>query len=537
MSPWTLLESKPAQFHRWSVPYLLSITALAVFWALENFFVQGVLFDAQPTTLHPYFYESARLAVDVLAAGAVLLLFRRRWLIALVVGDFVLSALALPYGFYFHNALSIKTALATASEGIRVSNVGVNVLPPAIWLALLAALALKVYWVFKITPQPAAWRRSCGVAFVVAWGACILALQFTTFRLPSLRNRSVSRSVFAYGYLTSWTGEFIYGPNMHEMSQKLRELQQVSPNRLARTENPWPVPGHLVVIQMESIGWEVLNARIAGNEVMPYLDSLAGLGRCFRIQTYHTTGSEDMDYAVLSDGTPLGNMLSYDIPDIDYGKALPAFLQARGYHTVALHGNDGGFFNRRRNFSRMGFDEIWFKEDLDSGNVKISSWGVRDLELFRLSKQEMQRATGRQFHFIITVDTHAPFRQIDEDEKRIFPGATSWAENYFNSVRVLDDELKDYVSSLPDGTMVILYGDHPAGVDYQDFHPARNGTAEYVPCIVHVCGCSAAFPSGVSRAAPLPDDLRILDVMNFVRTQITGRISGNESVRGKVSQN
>ena len=517
-----MAKSKPVRLPQWTLPYFLSVFGLALFWSLENFFIQAAAFDAQPTTLHPYIYEACRLGLDLLAAGAVVLLFNRHWLLSLIAVDFALSAMTLPYGHYFHHALSIKTALATLSEGARVSGVGIQVLEPAVWLGLVTALVLKLYWVFKITPQPAAWRRSCGAALVLAWGVCILALQYTTFALPSLRNRSVSRSVYAYGYLNAWAAEFCFGPDMNEMGRKLRELQKVSPNRLVGVEKPWPVSGNVVAIQMESIGWEVLHSRIAGTEVTPYLNSLAESGRCFRVQAYHTLASEDMDFAVLSDGTPLGQMLSYDFQGVDYSAALPAFMRAHGFHTVAWHGNDGGFFNRRPNFERMGFDEIWFKEELCARPVKTSSWGVRDEEIFQRSRQEIQCATVPQFHFIITLDTHAPFTLIDEEEKQIFPGSTSWAENYFNSVRALDNELREYVESLPSGTLVILYGDHPAGVNYQDFHPARNGGAEFVPCIVHLCGCAAPFPSNASLTSPLPDDLRILDVVNFLRAQVPG---------------
>jgi phosphoglycerol transferase MdoB-like AlkP superfamily enzyme len=232
-----------------------------------------------------------------------------------------------------------------------------------------------------------------------------------------------------------------------------------------------------------------------------------------------------MDYAVLSGGTPSTEVVSYDVPGVTYSNGLPAFMQKHGFHTVAWHGNDGGFFNRRVNFARMGFDEIWFKEDFKGRAVKQSSWGVRDAELFELSSQEIRQAARPQFHFIITLDSHAPFNLIDDEEKQIFPRASAWRENYFNSARLLDGLLRQYIESLPAGTLVILYGDHPAGVDYEDFHPAFEGAAQFVPCIVHVCGSSnpAPPPASSSASPPLPPDLRILDIINFMRHQIADR--------------
>jgi phosphoglycerol transferase MdoB-like AlkP superfamily enzyme len=516
MSSWNPLETKPPAPARWSASYGFSLIALALFWAVENFLVQAAAFNQQPTTTHPQFYQAGRLCLDFLAASAVLLFFSRRWLLAIMVGDSLVSILTLPYARYFHHALSLESAMRSADEGMRVSFFGLEVIPLSVWLALLGALAVKLYWVIKITPQPAAWRRGCAAACVAVGGVYILALQFTSFHLPSLRFRSMTRAVFAYGYLNAWAAEHFYGPDMKEVGKNLRGLQSVSPDRLLGLEKPWPVKSHVVVVQMESIGWEVLNYRIAGQVLAPYLSGLAASNPCFKIQTYHTLGSEDMDYAVLSGGTPSTQLVSYDIPGVAYSNGLPGFMRDHGFHTVALHGNDGGFFNRRSNFDRMGFDEIWFKEDFKSMAVKQNSWGVRDAELFKLSSQEISRATCRQFHFIITLDSHAPFNLIDDQEKHIFPNTTAWRENYFNSARVLDSLLHDYIASLPAGTLVILYGDHPAGVDYGDFHPAYEGNAEYVPCIVHVCGASTRRPAEAS----LPADLRIHDIINFMRHQI-----------------
>jgi uncharacterized membrane protein len=524
----SLPASEASQRRQWSVPYFMALAALALFWAVENFLVQAAAFDQQPTTIHPYLFQAGRLGLNLLAASAAVLFFSRRWLLALMAGDFLISVLTMSYALYFHHALSLGMMMGASSEGMRVSAFGLEVIAPALWLALLTALVVKIYWTLKITPQPADWRRSCAAACVVAEGVCILALQFTSFSLPHLRTRSMTRAVYAYGYLNAWVAEVFCGPNMKELGRKVRDLQQVSPDRLLGVEPPWPVSSHVVVVQMESIGWSVLNAQMAGQQVAPFLSSLAASSRCFRIQAYHAVGSEDMDYAVLSDGTPSTEIVSYDVPGITYSNGLPGFMRDHGFHTVALHGNDGGFFNRRDNFQRMGFDEIWFKEDFKGRDVKRNSWGVRDAELFKLSSREIQQSARPQFHFIITLDSHAPFNLIDNEEKQIFPGSSAWRENYFNSVRVLDDGLRDYVQSLPSGTLVVLYGDHPSGVDYGDFHSAYFNGAQYVPCIVHVCGspppapvfaCQAS-PEAAYGAASLPSDLRVLDIINFMRHQV-----------------
>ena len=188
-----------------------------------------------------------------------------------------------------------------------------------------------------------------------------------------------------------------------------------------------------------------------------------------------------MDYAVLSGGLPSKRLISYFIPGLEYCNSLPRFMRDHGYHTVSLHGASGDFFNRRTNFEQMSWDDILFKEDFKGMSMEQSHWGVRDEGILTLSSRKMHGATGPVFHFIITLDTHGPFNLISEEEKTIFPGSRVSQENYFNSMSVLDRNLRNYIASLPSGTLVLLYGDHTAGVEHQGFSPAREVGVDVFP--------------------------------------------------------
>jgi phosphoglycerol transferase MdoB-like AlkP superfamily enzyme len=325
--------------------------------------------------------------------------------------------------------------------------------------------------------------------------------------------------------MTSWIAEFITAPDTTEVSKELIELQKKSPDRLVTTEQSWPVGDKIVIIQLESLDYNVLNYKVNGQEVTPYFNQLARDSRLFKLLSYHDVGSADMDFATLSGGTPSSRMLSYMIPGLSYNNSLPRFLQQQGYNTVSWHGNNGSFFNRRTNFMRMGFTEVLFEEELNKQASLVNSyWGVRDKEIFRLSSEKMHATSGREFHFIITLDSHGPFDFISDQEKVIFPQSKQWQQNYFNSMHVLDRDVKKYLESLPAGTLVILYGDHTSGVNYGDYS-SRNGSAEFVPCIVHVCKPMTSWPPHDKRQLSplLVADLRVLDVINFFRRQVAPR--------------
>ena len=505
-----------ARSQGWTRPHVLILFALAALWAGENFFIQAAAFtDRFPGQTRAY--ELIRLGLNFLAAMALILVCRRRVLVAILAGDFLLALGLVAYAQYFHRGFSLRSSLHSLDEGFRARSFAIDLIPAGAWALLLAALVIKLLLVYRLEPRPLEFRRRAAALCLGLGLLTVLGLQRTNINFHAIATARVSRSVYAYGYLISWAAEGCFTPS-NQAAEELIALQKESPDRLSALEPPWQFTNKIAIVQMESCGWNVLHYQINGDYVMPYLNSLSGNSHIFKIQAYHDMGSLDMDFAVLSDGRPSPRVISYMVPGISYSNCLPRFFHQYQFHTAAFHGGNGDFFDRQPAFARMGFDEIWFKENLTNLNVRQSTWGVRDAECFRLSSERMRQA-GPEFHFIITLDSHGPFDLIDDDEKEIFPHSQVWQENYFNSMRVLDSDLRKYIESLPAGTLVILYGDHTSGVDYGDFHSARQGEAEFVPCIVHVCGRSLP-PLAESESASLPPDLRLLDIINCMRHQV-----------------
>ncbi len=505
---------------RWSL-------ALAGLWALEDFFIQWGAFWGKENYLHPFVYGALRLGLDVSLAVIVTMLLPRIWLGILVILDFIFSATVIAYAIYFHEPVSVF-AVYTLKEGARVATFGVQVIPIFIWLLLLFALGMKLFLIKKIKPYSGMGRFALAGGGLMAYLLAFTILCFGSYNLRSVRKWGSSLA-YGYGYPLTWFAQALYGPNLHEIAAEVNRMRSIPHEQLNLTEPAWPVGDKIAVIQLESVGWNVINGRVNGFEIAPFLNRLIKSSRIFKVHSYHRSGSADMDFAVLSGGAPDPRTINYTIPGILYSNSLPEFMSAHGFHTVSFHGNGGSFFNRRVNFVRMGFNEIWFKDDLRDKPLKKNLWGIRDEELFRISAEKLQSATDPQFHFLITLDSHAPFNLVRDDGNAIFPGSEDWKENYFNSMRILDAALRKYVKALPAGTLVILYGDHTAGVNYADFRAARDGSAEYVPCIVHVCGNTNWLPAGNSPVTNY-SDLRILDVTTFLRRQIELRSERSASL-------
>lgn len=496
---------------------MVSFVTLIILWATEHFFLQASLFSMRPITRHPLFYQFCRYALNLFAAVLVVSVVPTAWLIFVLGIDLLMCLVVTAYQRYFERPISLFYALRNIREGLKIFSFATRIIPPVEWIRMMVLFLVKIGIVGLVLHR--GWEPGFSVRFPAAilsasiWVGIVLALQFTSFRFSSISEASMIRLVYAYGYSISWIADLLFSPGPDELAAEARFLEKVSADRLPPGLIPHEAGKHVVMVQLESLDWNVLNFEIQGNAVTPYLNKLAAGGLALKIESFHDQGSADMDYAVLSGRIPSKRVLSYSLPETSFEDSLPSYMKLKGYRAISMHGVTGNFFNRRRCFKRMGWDEIHFREELDRDGIDCSYWGVRDREVFQHSTQRLQQATEPEFHFIITLDAHGPFNLIKEEEKTIFPKSRNWKENYFNSMAALDRNIREYVDSLPLGTLVVLYGDHTSGVHFHNFSPAKDGTKEYVPCIIHQTG------SSLKPAVPkqLPDDLTILDVVNAMK--------------------
>ncbi len=504
--------------------YVVAFFVLAGLWAFEHFIIQASLFECPPITRYPLCYQLGRLSLNVLVAVFVISMVAVPWIWVFIGLDFILSLVVIAYQKYFHKPFKPFSAIKNLREGLKVSSFAVRIISPKTWLLMGACLAVKLCLAIFISQRGVDQSESTmlwiAIVSLALISVIVLLLQKSSFRFSSIRHASMMRMVYAYGYSMSWLADYFLSPNAEDVAEEAAELQKSYPNRISSDVMRYEIDSHLVILQLESLDWNILNFSLDGKPVTPFLNELASGSQHFKVVAYHDQGSADMDYAVLSGGIPSKRMLSYSMPGLTYSESLPRFMTQQGFKTRSFHGATGNFFNRRTCFDQMGWDEICFREELDGDGVESSYWGVRDKDVFRISAEKLQRATGREFHFIITLDSHGPFNLIKDEEKTIFPRSRDWQKNYFNSMAALDNNLRDYVNALPPETLVVLYGDHTSGVNYGDFSPARDETTEFVPCIVHKRTSGDTEKPNPIDATTLPADLSILDIIHCMRQKM-----------------
>jgi phosphoglycerol transferase MdoB-like AlkP superfamily enzyme len=322
--------------------------------------------------------------------------------------------------------------------------------------------------------------------------------------------------------LLVWAGEAVYLNQEQLLREAVKQRVNVT-DRLAGIEPPLTLTGDVVLLQVESLDWRLLNHRVNGKPVIPFLNRLAEEAMLFKVAAFHSTGTGDADFVMLNAVPPSQTVITYALARYPYTDTLPQIARRAGYATAAFHGNTGSCYRRDRVFRRMGFDELWFLEELrDKEKLPLSLWGVRDDTLLAFSQSRLQGRDGSpsrpQLHFIITLTSHQPFIYLEPAERLFLPKADNLLDRYFDSMNFVDRYLEKYIDGLTPGTLVILFGDHRAMVSYSSTAgKGGDGPVEYVPLMIHRVGEQLATQQA-SRTLPIAfsGELTILDAASYV---------------------
>lgn len=202
-----------------------------------------------------------------------------------------------------------------------------------------------------------------------------------------------------------------------------------------------------------------------------------------------------------------------------------------GFKTYSFHGNTGEFYERRRAYEKMGFEDIIFQEEMERDyGMRGGPWGVLDADTLNLSARRLLDSSTPTCHFIITLTTHTPYRQLPPDSHEPFPNADTTSKRYFNNMRYLDECLRDYITRLGKHVTVVIYGDHPTEyfegfVCDRDLSRAR----QYVPFFIYDTDEDLSKLQKTRKQSIATDGtLNLVDAINYVRGQVK-RVYGSRS--------
>ena len=516
-----LSQSAGTWIHIWRTErrWLLLRSLCGVIWAMELFWVQKLSFGVVPWISYPVLVQSFRFGLDLVVTVSLVLLLTRRLLTPLLVLNLAVLTLIGTYAHHFHWPPMPVRAASQLREGWALHSSLRDLVSWRITTVLVAAFAAKLFLLLESgRSELVRWVRRATLSLAaLVWVLPVAALQVTHLRLSISPAGGLGRTVFAYGYLLPWVCDALSNHQVMAHQARATEFLTHRYDRLSPLEPPLAVHGHIVVLQLESVDGNSVTAGCGKTPVMPFLDALKDRSLYFRIQAFHRNGSCDMDYAATTFTEPYPGLVPYRLPKMPYTNAMPKFMERHGYTTYFFHGNTALFYERGPVMAQLGFNHVYFKEQLAERHLPGSQIGIRDAEVLRVMLAAL-RSEKRAYLFGITLDTHAPFKQLDPSEMQLFAKPRNEVERYLNSLRYLDNCLRDFVTGLPPGTVVVLYGDHTTSMQADEFHSDVADGKEYVGCLLYEQGSDLASAQQ-TRSQPIATEgsLNLLDVMSYLR--------------------
>ena len=204
-------------------------------------------------------------------------------------------------------------------------------------------------------------------------------------------------------------------------------------------------------------GFKVLQAQGTSADVM----ALGLGGGTFPSEYEVLTGYRSVD----------GNgSLIFDRESIQPGmQTLPSLLKAHGYRTAAMHPNTGSFYNRKRNYPKLGFDETYFS---DQGLPPMEDYAGQfpsDRALFEyiLRWYHTSQDDAPVFLHTVTFQNHGgylyPPVKTDVHVTNRSGEERQAAENYANGILDHVEALEDFLAELQQENrpiIVVVWGDH-----------------------------------------------------------------------------
>ncbi|STO36762.1 Lipoteichoic acid synthase 1 [[Flavobacterium] thermophilum] len=265
---------------------------------------------------------------------------------------------------------------------------------------------------------------------------------------------------------------------------------------------------NVIYIHLESLQNFVINYKLNGEEVTPFLNSLTRDPNTFYFDNFfHQTGqgkTSDAEFMLENSlyGLPQGAVFTTKGQNTYH--AAPAILRQYGYTSAVFHGNYKSFWNRDEIYKSFGFDHFFDASYYDMNDEDVLNYGLKDKPFFRESIPLLETLKEPFYVKFITLSNHFPY-PISEEDATIPPATTGdgSVDRYFQTARYLDEAVKEFFdylkkSGLYDRSVIILYGDHygisenhnkaMSQILGKEITPYEHAQLQRVPLFIHVPG-------------------------------------------------
>lgn len=156
--------------------------------------------------------------------------------------------------------------------------------------------------------------------------------------------------------------------------------------------------------------------------------------------------------------------------------SMAYWLREAGYESSVIHNNNASFYDRDAVFSNLGFNNFITLENMDVKSRNEAGW-AKDAMLTENIIDTMEETRATDLIYTISVQGHGDYPTDVQSDAAIQVSGEGLSESYknqltyyVNQTREMDDFIKqllEQLSDYPEDVMVIAYGDHLPGMNFE----------------------------------------------------------------------
>ncbi|WP_050615196.1 LTA synthase family protein [Bacillus testis] len=374
-------------------------------------------------------------------------------------------------------------------------------------------------WSRKAWPKRTATRKRSALVLVAGVAIFLLNLGLAEADRPELLSRTFDRT-----YLVKYLG--LYNYTVYDGIQSIKTSGQRAlasapdVDKIKKyTEEHYAAPNqvtfgkaqgkNIIKIHLESFQSFLINYKLNGQEVTPFLNSLISSKEVAYFDNFfHQTGQgKTADAELIMDnslyGLPQGSAFSLKGRNT-YQSAAGILHQKGNYTSAVMHGDYKTFWNRDEIYKSMGIDKFYDASYYDMTSDQVVNYGLKDKPFFKESISQLLELPQPFYAHLITLTNHFPF-EVSEEDTDFQPASTGdgVVDRYFQTAHYLDESLQQFFtdlksSGLYDKSIILIYGDHygisqnhnkaMAKIMGKEITPFENAQLQRVPLMIHAPG-------------------------------------------------
>ncbi|MDM7882528.1 polyglycerol-phosphate lipoteichoic acid synthase LtaS [Staphylococcus borealis] len=402
------------------------------------------------------------------------------------IGGFLLTFLLYANVVYFRFFSDFLT-FSTLNQASNVESMGGAVGASFKWYDFVYFIDTIIYLFILIFKGSWLDKRVFSKKFVPVVMAASVALFFLNLAFAETDRPELLTRTFDHKYLVKYLGPYNF--TVYDGVKTIQNNQQkalASEDDLTKVlnytkqKNTTPNSEHfgvakkknIIKIHLESFQTFLINKKVNGKEVTPFLNKLSTGNDDFRYYPnfFHQTGqgkTSDAEFTMDNSlyGLPQGSAFSLK-GDNTY-QSLPEILdQKQGYTSDVMHGDYKTFWNRDQVYKHFGIDKFYDATYYDMSDDNIVNLGLKDKPFFKESAEYQSKMKGPFYSHLITLTNHYPFTLSEEDADIDKPNTgDSTVDGYIQTAHYLDQALEEYITDLKkkglyDDSVIMIYGDH-----------------------------------------------------------------------------